>query len=87
MKSSSNLSNSMNLSSPLQHFREKNDGKGPVSMLSMMQDNNLSNQLEAEKVQAMEEEAKSRLIKLDPSENTKEGDCNCLQFTFYYALF
>ena len=69
----SNLSNSMNLSSPLNHFREKNGAKGPVSMLSMMQDKNFGNQMEPEKLQEMEERARSRLSEFDPTENTKHG--------------
>ena len=70
---SSNLSNSLNLSSPLNHFREKNDAKGPVSMLSMMQNKSFDKQMEPVKVQQMEERARSRLSEFDPADNTNHG--------------
>lgn len=70
---SSNLSNSLNLSSPLNHFREKNDSKGPVSMLSMMQDKSFDKQMEPVKVKQMEERARSRLSEFDPIDNSNHG--------------
>ena len=69
----SNLSNSMNMSSPLHHFREKNDDKA-VNMLSMMKDKSFDQPLfEPEKVQEMEESARSRLSEYDPVDSSKQG--------------
>jgi len=63
MKQSS-LSSSMNMSSPLNHFRDKNDGNGPVNMLEMMKDTDIG-QIEMEKIQEMDDRARSRLSEYD----------------------
>uniref|UniRef100_A0A7M5V6U5 Uncharacterized protein n=1 Tax=Clytia hemisphaerica TaxID=252671 RepID=A0A7M5V6U5_9CNID len=69
-----NLSNSINMSSPLHHFREKNDEKA-VNMLSMMKDKSFDQPLfEAEKVQEMEERARSRLSEYDPADSSLKQD-------------